>query len=160
MAVRDFDAWFKSIDEGVLSSLWSLPAESSISVIEPMIGTVAGVAARKQMLGLFNAQTVQEARKNAREAYDAHHRRIREMVPEGMLLEYRMGEGWEPMCEFLGKPVPEGEFPWVNEAAELRRVIADKIKRNAKAAAAKWVPWIGAAAVVGFGAWVMARRVG
>jgi hypothetical protein len=25
------------------------------------------------------------------------------------------GEGWEPLCEFLGRPIPEAPFPWANE---------------------------------------------
>jgi Sulfotransferase domain len=24
------------------------------------------------------------------------------------------GDGWEPLCEFLGQPVPEAPFPWQN----------------------------------------------
>ncbi len=25
------------------------------------------------------------------------------------------GDGWEPLCEFLGHPVPEAPFPWTNQ---------------------------------------------
>jgi hypothetical protein len=28
------------------------------------------------------------------------------------------GEGWEPLCEFLGRPVPEAPFPWMNRAED------------------------------------------
>jgi hypothetical protein len=110
------------------------------------------------MLGLFQAQTPEEARKNGRETWERHHRVIREMVPEGQLLEYRMGQGWGPICEFLDKPVPEKEFPWVNEAAELKRVIMAKVKRNLSAAVMVVLPWAGAVAVGGVGLWMVARR--
>lgn len=33
------------------------------------------------------------------------------------LLEYKLGSGWEPLCKFLGKPVPDVPFPHVNESA-------------------------------------------
>ncbi|KAF4445676.1 hypothetical protein F53441_10625 [Fusarium austroafricanum] len=158
LVIRDFDPWFKSIDEGVLQQLWNPIASFSISVLEPLLGSRAGVTARKQMLGLFQADTVEEARKNAKETYERHHRTIREMVDEDQLLEYRMGDGWEPICEFLEKPVPEQEFPHVNEAAELRRLIADKIKRNIIEVATVAIPWIGGVAAMGAGFWVVYRR--
>lgn len=38
------------------------------------------------------------------------------MVPPERLLDYKMGEGWEPLCEFLEVPVPEGKkFPRTND---------------------------------------------
>ncbi|KAH7155863.1 hypothetical protein B0J13DRAFT_235543 [Dactylonectria estremocensis] len=158
LVVRDYDKWFKSVDEGVLRQLWNPVAEFSISVVEPILGSVAGVAARKQILGMMQARTVEEARANARMAYDHHHQVIRDMTPPDRLLEYRMGDGWEPLCAFLDKPVPDAEFPWVNEASELRRTIANKIARNMWAAAKVVMPWVGGAVAVGAGSWVMAKR--
>ena len=41
---------------------------------------------------------------------------IRDTVPEENLLEYKMGEGWKPLCDFLEVPVPEGKkFPRTND---------------------------------------------
>lgn len=41
---------------------------------------------------------------------------MRALVPPENLLEYRMGEGWQPLCDFLGAPVPEGQkFPHTND---------------------------------------------
>ncbi|KAJ7202522.1 hypothetical protein GGX14DRAFT_570628 [Mycena pura] len=37
------------------------------------------------------------------------------VVPNERLLEFRVGEGWELLCEFLGKPVPAEAFPRVND---------------------------------------------
>jgi hypothetical protein len=38
------------------------------------------------------------------------------MVPAENLLEYKMGEGWKPLCDFLEVPVPEGrKFPRTND---------------------------------------------
>lgn len=37
-------------------------------------------------------------------------------MPEDRLLEYKMGEGWKPLCDFLEVPVPEGKpFPRTND---------------------------------------------
>ena len=32
-------------------------------------------------------------------------------MPADQLLVFSVKEGWEPLCEFLGKPVPEEPFP-------------------------------------------------
>lgn len=36
---------------------------------------------------------------------------IKGLVPPERLLIYNVSEGWGPLCQFLGKPVPEEEFP-------------------------------------------------
>lgn len=35
------------------------------------------------------------------------------------LLQHELGSGWEPLCDFLGKDVPEVGSPHVNESKEL-----------------------------------------
>lgn len=42
---------------------------------------------------------------------------IRGLVPQERLLEWTVEDGWEPLCEFLGKPVPDEPFPHANAAA-------------------------------------------
>lgn len=43
---------------------------------------------------------------------------IRGLVPKERLLEWSVEDGWEPLCSFLGKPVPKEPFPNVNSAAK------------------------------------------
>ena len=40
-------------------------------------------------------------------------------MPKEKLLEYKLGSGWELLCEFLGKQVPDVPFPVVNETEVL-----------------------------------------
>ncbi|KAI3579955.1 hypothetical protein IWW34DRAFT_620251 [Fusarium oxysporum f. sp. albedinis] len=51
----------------------------------------------------------------ARHAYEEFYSKVREAVPNERRLEYSLGDGWEPLCEFLGKDVPDVEFPRVND---------------------------------------------
>ena len=46
-----------------------------------------------------------------------HNDRVRELVAEGQLLEFRVEEGWGPLCAFLEVPVPQIEFPRENVGA-------------------------------------------
>ena len=43
--------------------------------------------------------------------YEAQIRRVKEVVPEDRLLIWNIKEGWEPLCRFLGKPVPNIPIP-------------------------------------------------
>jgi hypothetical protein len=52
------------------------------------------------------------------EAYERHNAMVREATPPQRLLEWHVGDGWEPICGALGLPVPEQPFPWTNRRAE------------------------------------------
>merc|ERR1711879_612845 len=44
-------------------------------------------------------------------SYEKHVALIRERVPPAQLLDYRVEQGWEPLCKFLEVPVPDVPFP-------------------------------------------------
>ena len=47
-----------------------------------------------------------------------HYDEVRSLVPKDRLLEYKVTEGWEPICDFLNVPVPKDcPFPNVNDNA-------------------------------------------
>lgn len=45
----------------------------------------------------------------------AHYEHIRDIVPPERLLEYKLGTGWGPLCQFLSKEEPQEEFPRLND---------------------------------------------
>ena len=55
--------------------------------------------------------------------YDRHNSYCRRLVlPKERLLEFRAGEGWDRLCTFLDKPVPEGQtYPRVFVKEENRK---------------------------------------
>ncbi|KAJ9144632.1 NAD dependent epimerase/dehydratase [Pleurostoma richardsiae] len=56
-----------------------------------------------------------------------HCDEVRRLVPKERLLEYRVSEGWEPLCEFLEVPVPKGEpFPNIND----NRIFVERSRRR------------------------------
>lgn len=48
-------------------------------------------------------------------AFKDHEEEVKRTVPPDRLLVYSVKEGWEPLCEFLGVPVPDEPFPRVND---------------------------------------------
>lgn len=57
-------------------------------------------------------------------AMDKHvmQKRIDEVqakIPKERLLVWKVQDGWPPLCEFLGRPVPDEPFPRMNDSAKL-----------------------------------------
>jgi hypothetical protein len=49
------------------------------------------------------------------ERYKQYNEEVKQTFPPEKLLVYQVTEGWEPICDFLGVPVPEDEpFPHLN----------------------------------------------
>lgn len=55
-----------------------------------------------------------EVREKLLQAYDEDNAEIKRTVPASRLLEYNVGQGWAPLCEYLGKPVPDIPFPHID----------------------------------------------
>ncbi|KAJ9666163.1 hypothetical protein H2201_003842 [Coniosporium apollinis] len=149
---RDIEKWYASFDDGVISSTWGPGTDIIINYIEPALGVNIGRTCRKMLLGFFGASNPDEIRRKAREVYVQHYRKVRAAVPKERLLEYQLGSGWGPLCEFLGKDEPEEEFPWVNEAAALKEKI-DAIKKEKFLAGAKMIAPVLAVTVAAFICW-------
>ncbi|KAI1124310.1 P-loop containing nucleoside triphosphate hydrolase protein [Nemania abortiva] len=54
-----------------------------------------------------------------KDVFTRHYAEVRKMVPPERLLEYRVQDGWEPLCKFLDIPVPKDvPFPNVNDNSD------------------------------------------
>ncbi len=73
------------------------------------------------------------------EVFERHNREVQEHVPPDRLLVFRVQDGWEPLCKFLDREVPQGiAFPHLNEGKEtLERLTRERL----------FGPWIRAARI-------------
>ncbi|KAG8162116.1 hypothetical protein KVR01_007881 [Diaporthe batatas] len=95
MVVRDFDAWARSVDETLLSYLFSW---FNAYLIDPSVGAYSTRAMRKMFMGAMNC-SASDARKREvlRKFYDQHYVKIQSTVPPERLCVMRLGDGWEPL---------------------------------------------------------------
>ncbi len=61
---------------------------------------------------------------HAMAVFRAHDAEVRRTIPPARLLVYEVRQGWEPLCAFLGVPVPEAPFPETNSTDEFRGTVA------------------------------------
>lgn len=56
-------------------------------------------------------------------AYERHNAAVRAAIPKERLLDWTPSDGWEPICERLGLPVPSEPFPVTNTTSEFREML-------------------------------------
>jgi Sulfotransferase domain len=107
LTVRDADSWFDSVSETIFS--------------ERMMASLAGSPAEEMLRGnIFNAFDGRVRDRAFMTGWFARRNQaVIDALPAGRLLVYSPKEGWEPLCAFLGVPVPAGPFPRVNSRDEL-----------------------------------------
>ena len=109
---RDVDGWVASMQR----SYYRVLNSRGMRIMRVLDGEFLG---KYYAMGMGSLRTwtggdVNDMEK-LRRGYEEHYARMRAIVPRERLLEWHPRDGWEPLCEFLGKEVPEGEFPKVNQ---------------------------------------------
>ncbi|CAK1364100.1 unnamed protein product [Cercospora beticola] len=69
------------------------------------------------------------------EGFETHNAHIRAIVPADNLLEWEPKDGWQPLCDFLGKAVPAEPFPYSNKGDD----VAKGLLLAARLRIAKWI---------------------
>jgi hypothetical protein len=117
---RNVDTWWPSFKAACLDGSFDFWPWFAMVVANRLFGIRAGPCTSKLWRGLIGVKTIGEVRDEAKckEMHRRYYATVRAMVPEERKLEYKMGDGWGPLCEFLGKEVPDVPFPRVNDRAE------------------------------------------
>lgn len=72
-----------------------------------------------EFIGVATYGTVEFERDRFAYVYETHERNVREYFRDRpgdlLVLDVCGGDGWEPLCRFLGVPAPEEPFPHANE---------------------------------------------
>ena len=107
---RDIDSWYKSWMSFCKSAYD--PMIYRLGYLNPgFLGKMTKLGGAGTVICAGYATTIDEAKVRSRDAYRHHYRDVREYTPPDRLLEFKLSEGWEPLCKFLGKPIPVGRGP-------------------------------------------------
>lgn len=129
---RDIEAWYSSFNNVAIESSWS-PFLNFLGDWDPWIYGPVRDTHFRWIRGWWKANSKEDMQDKARDMYRAHYELGRRITPPERLLEYKLGDGWEPLCAFLGKKVPEVDFPRVNDQKhmqELLKLVARKSMKN------------------------------
>ncbi|KAM5350116.1 hypothetical protein ACJ41O_006621 [Fusarium nematophilum] len=114
---RDIEKWYNSIVP-IIKPEENPRYRYLVTKISKINGYGVGPSCFRMHQGWTRAESPNDIIKNLKTAYVRHYKYVREMVPADQLLDFKLSDGWEPLCRFLGKEVPDVPFPHVNDAAE------------------------------------------
>jgi Sulfotransferase domain len=140
LTVRDPERWYDSMRQTIYFAHNAFPRWAA--VLNPRMRVF-----RRMIDGLWERMFRGrfEDRAFAIDVFNRHNEQVRRDIPADRLLVYEISQGWEPLCAFLGLPVPEGKpFPHLNDAAEFRA----RIERGARIVRTIGYAALGAAALV------------
>ena len=115
LSTRSAESWADSISQTILAVLqapekWPEEQRAWLTMArEVVIGrSLGGRADRDGIIAAFNA----------------HEAAVKAAVPKDRLLVFEARDGWEPLCAFLDKPVPDAPYPRSNSREEFFALLA------------------------------------
>ena len=110
LSYRDGESWYRSLSNTIMKNLLGpIPDEPDLKAHRLM-------TRRLLLERVFDGKIENQAA--ASEVFERNLAKVRATVPAGQLLDYPVGAGWEPLCGFLGVPVPDEDYPSVNSTEE------------------------------------------
>ncbi|PKQ05062.1 MAG: sulfotransferase family protein [Alphaproteobacteria bacterium HGW-Alphaproteobacteria-12] len=111
LSTRDPRRWYKSISETIFRAMeGQIPEEGPGRDVMAMARHIVGSKT-------FGGRT-DEA--HVLDVFTRHEAEVKRGIPAGRLLVFDVAEGWEPLCRFLGVPVPDAPFPRTNSSEEFQ----------------------------------------
>jgi len=112
LSSRDTEGWWKSASNTIFNV-----ARREVPADEPALQ-----AQMKMIDDLFRLRFTPDWQDEtgAKRAYEQHNEAVRARIPADRLIDYHTGDGWKPICDKLGLPVPDAPFPHVNTTEEFR----------------------------------------
>lgn len=107
LTVRDPERWYESFRE-TLAPLWSADGGSEDPGYRAYLELVHRISWHT-----FGGRLDDKA--HVISVFQRHNDSVAAAVPAERLLVHEVKQGWAPLCEFLGTPVPEEEFPHLND---------------------------------------------
>ena len=83
-------------------------------------------------------QAIEEGKDSAIDFYNDWITEVKATIPPERLLIFNVNEGWNPLCEFLEKPIPNEPFPKENDAK-----LTTSMVRKSKFMTSTWYIFIG-----------------
>jgi hypothetical protein len=108
---RDADSWWKSASNTIFQAIQrEAPAGTPVA------------AQREMILDLLHSRFTLnwDDEQSAKLAFARHNDAVRANTAPERLVEWRAGDGWEPLCGALDLPVPDIPYPHVNTTADFR----------------------------------------
>ncbi|MDL4776977.1 MULTISPECIES: sulfotransferase family protein [Thermomonosporaceae] len=120
LTVRDPGKWWESVHDSIYQ-FTRRPAPPDPSGVYRSVRAIADKAVWEDTFGGRFAD-----RAHAIGVFEEHTETVRREIPAERLLVFEVAQGWEPLCSFLGVPVPDEEFPRLNDRAAINAMMMER----------------------------------
>ncbi len=133
LTVRDFEAWYKSVDSTVFRAGPQTPGEK-IKMMGKLLtsarirNVVKCIKWFKKVFFADNLQGKFGDKEFAKKFWEDHIAEIKASVPADKLLVYDVRDGWAPLCKFLGVPEPSEPLPHLNKKENFMAMLPKLMK--------------------------------
>ncbi len=111
LSVRDPDAWFDSVQTTIAPFVAARGSHSS-----PHLNAIAEMGYEAIVVQVFDDRMSE--RDYATRIFREHIAAVQSEIAAHRLLTFDVGDGWQPLCDFLEVEVPEIPFPKTNSSRE------------------------------------------
>ena len=134
LSTRDIDGWVKSMTTNIITDEFNWPSWRILRYTDRQyFGAAVELDRALDMAYGYEGGDPEEL---LREKFLENHQLVKKVAPTNMLLEYPLGAGWKPLCQFLNVPVPEEPYPWKNDKGFFRTTMVrrwnDSVLRSVK----------------------------
>lgn len=112
--VRDPEKWYDSMYE----TIWA------IQPVFPFWFPPVVRRFHKEVIWSTNFRGQFPDKEATMKIYKEYIEEVKQTVPADRLLVYDVKQGWSPLCQFLGVPIPDRPFPNKNDRKSFQRMIA------------------------------------
>jgi len=131
LTVRDPEKWYNSVINTIAppTRIWRLIYKITFLERSASFSRMAENVVWKPLLcgGSYRLHSEKEF---AMKSFENWNQRVRETADPNKLLEFNVQDGWEPLCDFLGCPVPPVPFPHVWKRENFQEMVR-KRRQNA-----------------------------
>jgi len=113
LSVREPHGWFKSLHNTIFSKENTGQFFESDDTPQDLHDMM-----HKIMMETFDGKN--DVEEHAVKVFNDHIEQVKADIDPKRLLVYEVGSGWEPLCDFLGVPVPDEPYPSVNSTEEFQ----------------------------------------
>jgi hypothetical protein len=115
LTVRTPESWYASICKTIVPM-----ARRYKEIKSERAKDIADMASEVVMNGILTDEEKIKDEKAIQKLFTDHVEEVKRHVPSDRLLVMELGEGWDRLCQFLGKEVPKVPYPKTNSTASFQ----------------------------------------
>jgi hypothetical protein len=119
LTVRDPQSWYRSAKRTIFAIPEPVPSPQGPDPDTLAFGRFVSEELFPRIFDFGGSRPLNEMDEGeAVEVFNRHIAEVKATVPAEKLLVFAVSDGWKPLCDFLNVPVPDADFPHINESGD------------------------------------------